>query len=66
MSYRALGHPLVIGGVYLLFLSNLFLHGLVIWEHPLLRAGGVLMGLLMLAVTVAMIRRGAFAPAYRG
>ena len=49
-------------GVYLLFLSNLFLHGLLIWEHPLLRVGGVLMGLLMLAVTVAMIRRGAFAP----
>ena len=62
VSYRALGHPLVIGGVYLLFLSNLFLHGLLIWEHPLLRVGGVLMGLLMLAVTVAMIRRGAFAP----
>lgn len=62
VSYRALGHPLVIGGVYLLFLSNLFLHGLLIWEHPLLRMGGVLMGLLMLAVTVAMIRRGAFAP----
>ena len=62
VSYRALGHPLVIGSVYLLFLSNLFLHGLLIWEHPLLRVGGVLMGLLMLAVTVAMIRSGAFAP----
>ena len=62
VSFRALGHPLVIGGVYLLFLSNLLLHGLLIWEHPLLRVGGVLMGLLMLAVTVAMVRRGAFAP----
>ena len=62
VSYRALGHPVVIGSVYLLFLSNLFLHGLLIWEHPLLRVGGVLMGLLMLAVTVAMIRSGAFAP----
>lgn len=62
VSYRALGHPLVIGGVYLLFLSNLFLHGLLIWDHPLLRVGGVLMGLVMLAVTVATIRRGAFAP----
>jgi amino acid permease len=60
VSYRALGHPLVVGGVYLLFLSNLFLHGVVIWEHPLQRAGGVLTGLLMVAVTVAMIRRGAF------
>ena len=62
VSYRALGHPLIIGGIYLLFLSNLFLHGLVIWEHPLQRAGGVLVGLLMLVVTAAMIRRGAFGP----
>ena len=62
VSYRALGHPLVIGGIYLLFISNLFLHGLVIWEHPLQRAGGVLVGLLMLVVTAAMIRRGAFGP----
>ena len=62
VSYRALGHPLVVGGIYVLFISNLFLHGLVIWEHPLQRAGGVLIGLLMLAVTAAMIRRGAFGP----
>ena len=27
-----------------------------------MRVGGVLMGLLILAVTVAMVRRGAFAP----
>lgn len=62
VSYRALGHPLVIGGIYLLFLANLFLHGLVIWEDPLMRAGGVLMGLLILVVTAAMTRRGAFVP----
>jgi amino acid permease len=61
-SYRALGHPLVVGGVYLLFLSNLFLHGLVIWDHAVLRIGGVAIGLVMLVVTVGMIRRGAFAP----
>ena len=62
LSYRALGHPLVVGGIYLLFLSNLFLHGLVIWEHPLMRIGGVLMGLLVFGVTVAMVRRATFAP----
>ena len=62
LSYRALGHPLVVGGIYLLFLSNLFLHGLVIWEHPLMRVGGVAIGLLVFVVTVAIVRRGAFAP----
>lgn len=62
VSYRTLGHPLVIGGIYLLFLANLFLHGLVIWEEPLVRVGGVLMGLLILVMTAAILRRGAFAP----
>lgn len=62
VRYRALGHPLVVGSVYVLSLSNLLLHGLVIWEHPLMRVGGVLIGLLVLAVTAGMFRRGAFAP----
>lgn len=62
VSYRVLGHPLLLGGIYLLFLSNLFLHGLLIWEHPLVRAGGVLIGLLVFGVTIAIIRRGAFGP----
>ena len=62
VSYRVLGHPLVIGSIYLLFLANLALHGLVIWDDPLMRIGGVLMGLLILVLTVAMVRRRAFAP----
>jgi amino acid permease len=62
VSYRFLGHPLLIGGIYLLFLGNLFLHGLVIWQHPLMRAGGVFMGLLIFGVMIGMARRGAFAP----
>jgi hypothetical protein len=62
LSYRALGHPVVIGGVYLLFLSNLLVHGLVIWDQPLLQAGGVLIGVLIVVVTALAVRRGAFAP----
>lgn len=62
VSYRLLGHPLLAGAIYLLFLGNLFLHGLLIWEHPLLRAGGVLMGLLIFGITAGMVRRGAFSP----
>lgn len=61
VSYRVLGHPSVVGGVFVLSLSNLLLHGLLIWEHPLQRVGGVLVGLLVLGVTVSMIRRGIFA-----
>jgi amino acid permease len=61
VSYRALGHPVVVGSVYLLSIANLFVHGLVIWDQPLLQVGGVLIGVLMLVVTALMIRRGAFA-----
>jgi hypothetical protein len=62
VSYRLLGHPLVVGGVYLLFLANLFVHGLVIWDQPLQQAGAVLVGLLVLGMTASMLRRRAFAP----
>ena len=61
ISYRALGHPVIVGGVYLLSAANLFVHGLVIWDEPLLQAGGLLVGVVMLVVTALMIRRGAFA-----
>ena len=61
VSYRALGHPVVVGVVYLLSIGNLFVHGLLIWDQPLLQAGGVIVGALVLVVTGLMIRRGAFA-----
>jgi amino acid permease len=62
VSYRFVGHPLVVGGVYLVFLSNLFIHGLVIWDQPLQRLVAVVIGLLVLGMTGMMVRRGAFAP----
>jgi amino acid permease len=62
VSYRALGHPLLVGSVYVLFLGSLVLHGLVIWEHPLQRLGGVAMAVVVVVVTISMLRRGAFAP----
>jgi hypothetical protein len=48
-----LGHPLVLGGIYLLGIASLFLHGLVIWENPLARGVALLAGLLGLGLTVA-------------
>jgi hypothetical protein len=62
VSYRVLGHPLVVGGVYLLFLSNLFVHGLAIWDQPLQQVGAVLIGIVVVGMTASMLRRGAFAP----
>jgi amino acid permease len=62
VSFRFLGHPIVVGGVYLLFLSNLFIHGVVIWDQPLQQLVAVLIGLLVLGMTGMMVRRRAFAP----
>ena len=60
--YRLLDHPLLITSIYLVFLASIFLHGLVIWQGPVERAGALFVGVLMLGVTIAMVRRGAFAP----
>jgi hypothetical protein len=59
--YRFLGHPLITAGIYLLFLANLFVHGLVIWENPAERAVALGVGLLMIGATIFMARQGAFA-----
>jgi hypothetical protein len=60
--YRWLGNPVLLAGIYLLSLSSLFLHGLVIWTDPVQRAGALFVGVVMLVVTFSMARRGAFAP----
>jgi hypothetical protein len=60
--YQFLGHPLFVGTICALFLGNLFLHGLVIWQDPLARISAVFVGLLIIGVTITMVRRGVFAP----
>lgn len=59
---RWFGRPIVVGGVYLLFLLSIVLHGTVIWNDPLQRLAALLVATLMLGVTIAAIRRGAFRP----
>lgn len=60
--YRFLGRPLVLATIAVLFLVNLFLHGLVLWQNPLARASAVFVGVLIVGATLIMVRRGAFAP----
>ncbi len=60
--FRWLGHPVLIAGIYSLYLASLFLHGLVIWQGPVERACALLAGVLVLGMTITMARRGAFAP----
>lgn len=58
--YRLIGHPLLLGAVYLLFLAGVWIHGLVIWQNPVERLAAVLCGLLVLIMTVLALKTGAF------
>ena len=60
--HRVLGSPVLLGGIYLVFVASVFLHGLVIWDDPFKRGAAVLAGAAMVAMTLTMARRGAFAP----
>jgi hypothetical protein len=59
---RFLGHPVVVVGIYLLYMVGLLAHGLVIWDDPVERASALVAGVLMLVTTAAMLRLGAFTP----
>ena len=58
--HRLLGYPALLGGVYLLFLGSVLVHGLVIWKEHWLRAGAVLVAAGIVVMTVRMVRNGTF------
>jgi hypothetical protein len=58
--YRLLGHPLLLGVVYLIALGGVLLHGLLIWDHALLRAGALFAATLMVVMSVLLVRGGMF------
>jgi amino acid permease len=58
---RWLGHPILVGGIYALYLASLFVHGLFIWQSVWQRAAVLTVGVLVLVMTVVLARRGAFA-----
>jgi amino acid permease len=62
MVHRALGHPVLLAGLYLVFLGSLLLHGLVIWEQPVLRAGALLVAVGIVVMTVRMLQKGTLSP----
>ena len=56
------GHPLVLGAVYLIYVAVLLVHGLIIWQNPVLRVTAVLVTAVALVVTVVTARRGSYRP----
>jgi amino acid permease len=59
---RRLGNPVLLSAIYVLFVASVFLHGVVIWDDAPRRAAALLAGTAMLAMTLVMARRRAFAP----
>jgi hypothetical protein len=57
-----LANPLIAGGIYLVAIASLFMHGLLIWQDPFQRAVALLVGIVLLITTYAIMRQGAFVP----
>jgi amino acid permease len=57
-----LGHPVVLGIVYLFFFGSLLAHGLIIWPDPLRRIVALAVCLCVLVLTWLVLRRGALTP----
>jgi amino acid permease len=57
---RLIGHPLILAGIYLLYLAGLLMHGVIIWQEPLQRAAALGVALLGLAMPIVVMRGGAF------
>jgi len=58
--YGFLDHPLFTTSIYLLFLANLFLHGLFIYQNLWARGSALVFGLLIMGSSVVMAQRGVF------
>lgn len=59
--YQTLGNPVLLGLVYAIFLASFVVHGLLIWSDLGERILALSIGLLLLAMTVGLMRRGIFA-----
>ncbi len=59
---RVLGHPVLVGVLYLLFLGSFILHGVFIWQRPLERVVVLLVALIIVGATIHMMWRGRFRP----
>jgi len=62
VAFGWLGHPAILAGTFLFFWGSILVHGLFIWQEPLLRAFALFTGLIVLGVTIVILRRGALDP----
>ena len=57
-----LGHPIIVGGTFVLFIVSVFAHGLFIWQDPFQRVIALAVGIIMVGMTLVVAQRGAFTP----
>ncbi|MEZ4680333.1 MAG: aromatic amino acid transport family protein [Caldilineaceae bacterium] len=62
VRWRWLGHPALLGLIYLIFFAGLLAHGLVIWTDPLRRIVALATCAGILLLTGLVLRRGALTP----
>jgi hypothetical protein len=60
--FQVLNHPFLLVGIYSLFLTTLFLHGIFIWDDPIARTSAFCVAILSLGTTLGMGCTGAFTP----
>lgn len=58
--FSVLGHPFVAGGIFIMSIGNLLLHGMVIWQNPLQRFCAIIASFIMLGITARMLQNGVF------
>lgn len=57
-----LNMPVIPAAVYLIFVGNLFMHGLLVWRNTFQGATALLAGCISVGITIIFIQRGAFLP----
>jgi hypothetical protein len=60
--YEIIGNPLFLIFIYLISLTGFVLHGLIIWQEPLLRVLALIVSAVIAWVSIDAWRRGAFLP----
>ncbi len=58
--HRILGNRVLVVAIFLFYLFILFFHGLVIWQSPVAKAAGVIVGVLVIVLTLDMLRKKTF------
>jgi amino acid permease len=62
LHWPFIGHPLVIGGIYALYLGVLVVHAGWVWDSPIERLAALATAVFVIVASVQIVRRGSFTP----